>query len=113
MTDIDDEVRYRLLSYVQSHPEASQRDIAEALGVSLGKVNYCLRALIRRGLIKVRNFKNSRNKAAYSYLLTPQGVDEKLNVTFAFLRRKIAEYEAIKNEIERLRVEANVEGSAL
>ena len=99
---VTDEIRYRLLSYISTHPEASQREIAGALGVSVGKVNYCVRALIDKGLLKVRNFKNSRHKAAYAYLLTPQGIEEKINVTYSFLRRKVAEYDLIAKEIERL-----------
>ena len=99
---VTDEIRYRLLSYLSNHPEASQREIAGALGVSVGKVNYCVRALIDKGLLKVRNFKNSKHKAAYAYLLTPQGIEEKINVTYAFLKRKVAEYDRIAEEIERL-----------
>jgi EPS-associated MarR family transcriptional regulator len=109
---VSEEVRYRLLNYVGEHPEASQRDIAVALGVSLGKANYCLRALITKGLIKARNFKNSRNKAAYAYLLTPKGIDEKINVTYDFLRRKVSEYEALAVEIERLTEEVRRNGQA-
>lgn len=102
---LPDETRYRLLSYLSTHPEASQRDIADALGVSVGKVNYCVKALIGKGLIKVRNFKNSRNKKAYAYYLTPQGLEERVKVTYSFLRRKVAEYDLLKEEIERLTLE--------
>ncbi len=109
---VSEEVRYRLLNYVAENPEASQRDIAVALGVSLGKANYCLRALIGKGLIKARNFKNSRNKAAYAYLLTPKGIDEKINVTYEFLRRKVREYEVLAGEIERLTEEVKRNGQA-
>lgn len=104
------EIRYRLLSYLSTHPEASQREIAGALGVSVGKVNYCVKALIDKGLVKVRNFKNSRNKAAYAYLLTPQGIEEKVNVTYAFLKRKVDEYDTIAKEIERLTLELRDQG---
>jgi EPS-associated MarR family transcriptional regulator len=99
---ISDESRYRLLRYLQEHPEASQRDLARHLGISVGKVNYCLHALIERGLLKVRNFKNSKNKRTYAYHLTPKGIEEKVNVTYAFLRRKMAEYDAVSAEVERL-----------
>jgi EPS-associated MarR family transcriptional regulator len=99
---ISDEIRYRILSYLNEHPEASQRDVAKALGVSVGKVNYCLRALIEKGLLKMRNFRNSKNKRAYTYILTPKGIEEKVNVTLRFLRRKIEEYNALSTEIERL-----------
>jgi EPS-associated MarR family transcriptional regulator len=107
---VSEEVRYRLLNYIAENPEASQRDIAVALSVSLGKAHYCLRALIEKGLIKARNFKNSRNKAAYVYLLTPKGIDEKINVTYDFLRRKVREYEALAAEIERLTEEVGRNG---
>ena len=102
---LTDEVRYRLLNYLSQHPDASQRDLARELGISLGKVNYCLHALIGKGLVKARNFTNSRNKAAYAYILTKKGIEEKISVTTAFLRRKIEEYDTIAGEIERLRAE--------
>jgi EPS-associated MarR family transcriptional regulator len=99
---ISDESRYRLLRFLEEHPEASQRELARHLGVSVGKVNYCLRALIEKGLLKVRNFRNSKNKITYAYHLTPMGIEEKVNVTYAFLRRKMAEYDAVSAEVERL-----------
>jgi EPS-associated MarR family transcriptional regulator len=99
---ISDELRYRLLTYLNEHPEASQREVAQHLGVSVGKVNYCLRALIEIGLLKVRNFRKSKRKQAYAYVLTPIGIEEKVNVTMRFLRRKIEEYDALSQEIERL-----------
>ncbi len=100
--DVSDEVRYRLLKYLAQHPDASQRELARELGISVGKANYCLHALVKKGLVKVRNFKKSKSKAAYVYLLTPRGVEEKINTTYAFLRRKIAEYDTVVAEIERL-----------
>lgn len=96
------EIRYRLLKYVAEHPQATQRELASQLGISLGKTNYCLRALIERGLVKVRNFRNSRSKTAYAYILTPRGLEEKINVTYDFLRRKVAEYDLLSKEIEEL-----------
>lgn len=102
---INEEVRYRLLKYLADHPEASQRDVARELGISLGKVNYCLKALIEKGWIKARNFRNSRKKSAYVYVLTPKGIDEKIDVTRAFLRRKVAEYDTLVKEIETLTAE--------
>jgi len=110
---LPDETRYRLLTYLSGHPEASQRDIADALGVSVGKVNYCVKALVGKGLIKVRNFKNSRNKAAYAYYLTPKGLEEKVKVTYAFLRRKVVEYDLLKEEIERLTLELGATSEAV
>ncbi len=99
---VSDEVRYRLLRYLEEHPEASQRELAEHLGVSVGKINYCVQALIAKGLVKMRNFRGSKKKLAYAYVLTPKGLEEKINVTSRFLKRKRAEYDAISAEIERL-----------
>ena len=99
---LTDEVRYRLLLYLEQHPEASQRELARELGVSVGKINYCMRALVERGWVKMRNFRKSTHKLSYAYILTPKGIEEKVRVTSSFLRRKIAEYEALSAEIERL-----------
>jgi EPS-associated MarR family transcriptional regulator len=96
------EIRYRLLKYVAEHSDATQREVASELGISLGKANYCLRALMEKGLVKVRNFRNSGRKRTYAYILTPRGIEEKINVTHDFLRRKIAEYEILSKEIEEL-----------
>ena len=103
--DISQEIRYRLLKYLSENPDATQRQLARDLGVSVGKVNYCLRALVEKGLLKVRNFRNARHKAAYAYLLTAQGIEEKVDVTYAFLRRKLSEYELLSKEIETLSAE--------
>jgi EPS-associated MarR family transcriptional regulator len=102
---VSDELRYRLLNHLAEHPNASQREVAAELGISLGKVNYCLNALIQKGWLKVQNFKKSENKTGYLYVLTPKGIEEKVNVTYQFLRRKMAEYDVLKEEIERLTVE--------
>lgn len=102
---LSDEVRYRLLTYVAEHPEATQRELAQELGVSVGKVNYCIKALISEGWVKALNFKNNKNKAAYAYYLTPKGIEEKINVTITFLRAKVEEYDLIAKEIERLSAE--------
>lgn len=99
------EMRFKLLRALEANSDASQRDLARELGVSLGKVNFCLRALIRKGVIKARNFKNSRHKLAYMYRLTPSGVEEKSRLTVQFLRSKIAEVEKLEGEIEELRRE--------
>jgi len=101
-----DEDRYRILKRLAEDPDASQRALAEELGISLGKVNYCLNALIERGLLKVNNFRTSDNKRAYMYYLTPKGIKEKTRLTVRFLRRKIAQYESLKSEIEQLTREA-------
>lgn len=102
---LSDEARYRLLKLLDDNPELSQRELAEALDISLGKTNYCLRALIEKGWVKVDNFRNSRRKVGYLYRLTPKGIAEKAKVTRDFLSHKIAEYERLENEIESLRQE--------
>lgn len=106
---LDDATRYRLLTLLESEPELSQRELAERVGISLGKVNFCLKALAEKGWIKMQNFRNSQNKSAYLYLLTPAGVTEKIRVTRAFLARKLKEHEEIEAEIARLREEVNHE----
>jgi EPS-associated MarR family transcriptional regulator len=103
---LDDNTRYILLRTLESNPAISQREISKRLGVSLGKVNYCLNALVEKGCLKVNNFRNSGNKLAYAYLLTPQGVDEVARMTVEFLRCKISEYEQLRCEIEALKQEA-------
>src|SRR5947208_2570573 len=92
---LTDEVRYRLLKLLEPNPALSQREVARELGISLGKVNYCLRALVAKGWIKAANFTNSRNKRAYMYLLTPRGIEAKARVTAEFLRCKIQEHKTL------------------
>jgi len=104
---LNDETRYRILKMLESDPQASQRRIADELGISLGRVNYCLQALIRKGLVKVNNFRSSHRKRAYLYLLTPRGIEDKARVTARFLHVKLAEYEILKRELEELQREAN------
>lgn len=99
---ITDEVRYRLLRYLSEHPEATQRELARELGISLGKANYCIKALIAKGLVKARNFRNSSRKWSYAYALTPSGLQEKVDLTYAFLRWKLREYDLLREEIERI-----------
>ena len=89
----------------------NQREISMALGLSLGKVNYCLRALIDKGLVKATNFRNNPNKRAYAYYLTPQGIEEKARVTIRFLRRKLQEHRELEAEIEQLRIDAAKTGN--
>jgi len=103
---LTDETRYRILKLLESEPHASQRRIADELGISLGRVNFCVQALVEKGLVKVNNFRNSANKRAYLYLLTPRGIEEKSVVTARFLKRKLDEYEALKREVEELQREA-------
>lgn len=102
---MDDAIRYRLLKLLHERPHLTQRELAKAMGISLGKANFCLRALIAIGAVKANNFKKSANKSGYLYLLTPRGLEEKARVTRRFLERKRAEYEAIQREIEELRAE--------
>ncbi|MBR7889310.1 MarR family EPS-associated transcriptional regulator [Marinomonas sp. A79] len=102
---LTDEYRYKILKELQQDPDISQRELAKRLGISLGRANFCLKALIEKGLIKAENFKNSVNKAGYLYLLTPKGLEAKVTLTQNFLQRKIAEYEVLEQEIEQLRKE--------
>src|SRR6185437_12293194 len=102
---LSDEMRYKLMRLLEGNPGLSQRDAARELGVSLGKANYCLQALIRKGWVKARRFKNSRNKAAYMYLLTPRGIEEKASLTLEFLHIKMREYELLRHEIEQMQRE--------
>jgi EPS-associated MarR family transcriptional regulator len=103
---LDESLRYRLLKLLECNPKLSQRELAQALGISLGKVNYCLSALMEKGLLKASNFRNSKNKLAYMYLLTPAGMEEKARITVHYLKYKIKEYETLRVEIEELRREA-------
>ncbi len=92
---------------MHENPELSQRELGERVGISLGAVNYCLKALMDRGLVKAQNFKRSPNKMGYAYFLTPAGMAEKSLLTARFLKRKMAEYEVLKKEIGDLELELN------
>jgi len=102
---LSDEFRYRILKRLEANPESSQRELAKELGVSVGKINYGLRALVDLGLIKATNFVNSRNKPGYIYMLTPKGMQAKARTAVRFFRQKLAEYEAIQAELRELRRE--------
>ena len=104
-TGARDELRLRVLRALEANPELSQRQLASELGVSLGGVNYALKALVERGFVKAGNFRKSGNKVAYLYVLTPQGVAEKASLATAFLGRKLEEYEVLRQEIEALKGE--------
>lgn len=106
----DDTTSYSLLKTLEGNPNLSQRDLAKQLGISLGKVNYCLNALVEKGCLKVNNFRNSSNKLAYAYLLTPHGVEEKARITVHFLKYKMHEYEQLHAEIQELKREAEQKG---
>lgn len=102
---LSDEMRFKLMRLLEENPKLSQRDVAREIGISLGRVNYCLQALVHKGWIKASHFKNSRNKLAYRYLLTPRGIEEKARLTLRFLQMKVREYESLRDEIEQLRRE--------
>ena len=103
MPGLTDPQRLELLKLLQDQPQMSQRDLAQAMGVSLGKANYCLKALTEKGLVKLDRFRASPDKRQYAYLLTPAGLREKTRITMEFLRNKVSEYEALEREIEQLR----------
>ncbi|MCK9380268.1 MAG: MarR family EPS-associated transcriptional regulator [Sulfuritalea sp.] len=100
------------MKLIEANPAIQQRDMAKAMGVSLGKANYCLQALVQKGLVKMDNFRRNDNKLAYSYLLTPSGIEEKASLTISFLKYKVAEYDAIRSEIEELRRDAERDATA-
>ena len=106
------DIQLKVLRQIEANPEITQRELAQELGVSLGKANYCLKALIDRGWVKARNFRNSNNKSAYAYLLTPKGIDEKARITVRFLKQRLREYEQIKLEIAELEAEINGQKSS-
>ena len=103
---IQEDTRFRIMRILQENPDLTQRELADHLGMSVGGLNYCLNALIDKGFVKMSNFQKSKNKFKYVYLLTPQGIAEKAQLTIRFLSSKIAEYEALKAEIESLHAEA-------
>lgn len=101
------EAHFNLLRRLDQNPDCSQRELANEMGVSLGKVNYCLNKLVEKGWVKVNNFRSSKNKKSYVYLLTPKGIEEKGKLTIEFLRRKTVEYEVLKSEIRQLQQEVD------
>ncbi len=103
MPTLQDHNNLKILRLLVTDPRWNQRDLAVALGVSLGKTNYCLKALVAKGLIKIQNFRSSHNKLAYVYLLTPLGIAEKANLSARFLKYKLAEYDRLQGEIELLK----------
>lgn len=102
---LSEDLRYKLLKLLADEPQISQRDLAVRLGISVGKTNYCVSALVEKGFVKIKNFRRSNNKLAYAYLLTPRGIEEKTQVTVSFLQRKLQEYAELKDAIEALRCE--------
>ena len=101
-----DEIHFDLLRRLEANPDCTQRELSKELGISLGKVNYCIKKLTEKGLIKFKNFSLNPNKSGYSYLLTPKGIEEKGKLTISFLKLKMDEYELLKGEIEQLKQEA-------
>lgn len=100
---IDPDIHYLVLNYLEENPNITQRDLSRKLGISLGSINYCIRALILIGHIKVKNFNASSNKMNYLYLLTPSGITAKISLTIEFLNRKVKEYEQLKIEINKIK----------
>jgi len=98
-----EDIHLDLLRKLESNPEYTQRQLSQEMGVSLGKINYCMRKLTEKGWIKITNFSRNRNKMGYVYLLTPHGIEQKARLTFSFLKIKIKEYEMLKDEISKLK----------
>ena len=109
-TNQREDLRYRVLRLLETNPRMSHREIAKALGGSTGAVNYCINALIEKGMLKVSNFRSNDHKLRYAYILTPQGLDEKARLTVSFLRRKVREYYEIQSEISQILEEADIDG---
>ena len=107
--NFEQEIRYHLLQILSRESELSQRDMAERIGVSLGKVNFCISELAKRGLIEIIRFKSAKNKMPYTYMLTPRGIQEKAILTVRFLKQKLVEYEEIKHQIRQLASELDPE----
>ena len=103
--NLQEDTYFRVMRILQENPDLTQRELAKQLGVSVSGLNYCLKALTEKGLVKMKNFANSKNKFGYVYVLTPSGVAEKAAITGRFLRRKMEEYEALRVEIEAVRLE--------
>ena len=106
-TQTQEDNAFRVMRLLQANPDLTQRELAQELGVSVGGLNYCLKALIDKGWVKMQNFSQSKNKFGYVYILTPTGMAEKAELTSRFLKRKMSEYEALKVEIDALSAEAN------
>jgi EPS-associated MarR family transcriptional regulator len=102
---LQEDTYFRVMRLLEENPDLTQRELAEKLGISVGGLNYCLKALMEKGLVKMKNFANSKNKFGYVYVLTPAGMAEKAAITQRFLKRKMEEYEALRKEIEILREE--------
>ena len=104
-TQIQEDTHFRIMRILQENPDLTQRELAEKLGISVGGLNYCLKALMEKGLVKMKNFATSKNKFGYVYVLTPNGMAEKAAITHRFLQRKMDQYDALRKEIEKLNLE--------
>lgn len=107
---MQEDTYFRAMRILEENPDLTQRELAKKLGMSVGGVNYCLKALMKKGLVKMNNFANSKNKFGYIYVLTPIGFAEKASITHRFLQRKMAEYEVLKAEIAELKSEIDNTG---
>ena len=110
-SQLQEDTYFRVMRLLEANPDLTQRELAKQLGVSVGGLNYCLKALIQKGWVKMHNFGQSKNKFGYVYLLTPAGVAEKAALTSRFLHRKMSEYEALRREIEELKQETDQSAS--
>jgi len=108
LSPLDNEDVLKILKTIKEEPSLSQRELSSRLGISLGKVNYLIKALIEKGLVKVDSFKSAHNKISYLYKLTPSGIEEKARTTYYFLRRKLEEYDRLEREIRELQQEISV-----
>ena len=104
----DNQDQFELLRKIQKNPNYSQRELADELGVSLGKLNYCLKALKQKGLVKIKNFQEKENKISFiQYVITPKGISERTKLTINFMKRKMKEYEDLKNELEKSKTDVD------
>jgi EPS-associated MarR family transcriptional regulator len=110
---LQEDTHFKIMRILHDNPDLTQRELADQLGMSVGGLNYCLKALIDKGFVKMDNFQKSKNKFKYVYLLTPQGIAEKVALTSRFLQRKMQEYEALKVEIEALKAQVGEDKSLL
>ena len=102
---MDDATSYKIYKLLEANPEVSQRELARTLGISLGKANYCLKGLMEKGMVKASRFSNNKNKLVYLYLLTPRGIEDKAKVTLRYLKRRMQEYDDLREEIAQLKTE--------
>ena len=110
---LQEDTYFRVMRLLQENPDLTQRELAQKLGVSVGGLNYCLKALMQKGLVKMQNFQQSKNKFGYVYLLTPKGMAERAALTNQFLKRKMEEYDALKAEIELLKEDTGIHESQI